>query len=135
MLLKGNLERFEHLGIPVSDIEVSRGFYTKLGFEIASNQQIEENGGTTLISFLTLGHFCIELYQASGGKEGRSFAGPVDHIAFKVKDVEKAYRAIKEAGFEILEDIPVFLPIHSKGVKYFNILGPDKEKIEFVQII
>jgi lactoylglutathione lyase len=34
-----------------------------------------------------------------------------------------------------MEDKPVFLPFWKKGCKYFNILDPDGERLEFNQIL
>ena len=41
----------------------------------------------------------------------------------------------KEVGYKIVEgeDGPILLPFFDKGVRYFTIEGPNKEKIEFNQ--
>jgi len=42
---------------------------------------------------------------------------------------------LKETSIHIIEEQPVFLPFWEKGCKYFNILGPDGERLEFNQIL
>ena len=80
----------------------------------------------------------IELYQLPEPdvcEIGRRKDGHVDHIAFDVSDVDQTFASLKEASFTILEDQPVFLPFWENGCKYFNILGPDGERLEFNQIL
>jgi lactoylglutathione lyase len=62
--------------------------------------------------------------------------GHIDHIAFDVLDVDNAFSLLKEASYEIVEEKPVVLnSFWNHGCKYFNILGPDGERIEFNQIL
>ena len=42
---------------------------------------------------------------------------------------------MRKKGYLVQEDAPVFLQFWSKGCKYFNILGPDGERIEFNEIL
>ena len=136
MILEGNITGFQHLGLPVSDMETSTGFYEKLGFSVSSEELLEDDTGTTAVRFLELEGFCLEIYQPAGGKDpARGATGPVDHIALRVNDVDLAFSELKGKGYRIIEEAPVFLPMHRRGVRYFNILGPDREKIEFVQIL
>lgn len=39
------------------------------------------------------------------------------------------------AGYKILESAPVFLQFWKNGCKYFNIIGPDGERLEFNQVL
>jgi lactoylglutathione lyase len=61
--------------------------------------------------------------------------GHIDHIAFDVPDIENAFNLLKENGFNVIENEPVFLPFWENGCRYFNISGPDGEKLEFNQIL
>ncbi len=61
--------------------------------------------------------------------------GHIDHVAFDVDDVDLTFKILKENNFIILENKPVFLNFWNKGCKYFNILGPDGERLEFNEII
>ena len=61
--------------------------------------------------------------------------GHVDHVAFDVEDIDVAFETLTNAGFNVLEEHPVFLPFWKNGCKYFNITGPDGERLEFNQIL
>jgi lactoylglutathione lyase len=50
-------------------------------------------------------------------------------------DIDQAYRELKDGGFRLIEKAPVFLPFWKNGCKYFNITGPDGERLEFNQIL
>ena len=61
--------------------------------------------------------------------------GAIDHIALNVTDVEKVYEAIVNDGSYTICDPEKgiqFLPFYN-GVKFFTILGPNGEKVEFNQ--
>ena len=61
--------------------------------------------------------------------------GHVDHVALDVDDINTAFETLKNAGFNVLEEQPVFLPFWKNGCKYFNITGLDGERLEFNQIL
>ncbi|HBL76959.1 MAG: hypothetical protein A2W90_00670 [Bacteroidetes bacterium GWF2_42_66] len=61
--------------------------------------------------------------------------GHIDHIAFDVSNIDETFELLKNEGFTILEDSPVYLNFWEKGCKYFNVLGPDGERLEFCQIL
>jgi hypothetical protein len=48
-----------------------------------------------------------------------------------VKDVDYAFEALMQAGFEILEKEPTFLAFWKNGTRFFNVKGPNGEIIEF----
>lgn len=50
-------------------------------------------------------------------------------------DIDKAFRELKGNSFNILEETPVFFSFWKNGCKYFNITGPDGERLEFNQIL
>jgi hypothetical protein len=80
----------------------------------------------------------IELYQLPEHKLQeirRRAVGHIDYITFDVYDIEITFTALKEAQFHILEEAPVFLSFWEKGCRYFNIIGPDVERLKFNQIL
>lgn len=133
------INRLQHIGIPVTDIQRSEVFYTQLGFKNVMNSTFEINnepGGK--VAMLQSGEMIIELYQMPPTeleKIRQRSNGHIDHLAFDVDDIEATFQLLKEEGYEVLEDAPVFLAFWSKGCKYFNILGPDGERLEFNQIL
>ena len=133
------INHIQHIGIPVSNIQKSIGFYEKFGFTnvMPSTFEIEgEKGG--IVAMMKRGSIILELYQMPASyltEITNRKDGHIDHIAFDVDDIELAFTTIKENHFTILEKEPVFLNFWNKGCKYFNILGPDGERLEFNEII
>lgn len=139
MLLQGNLQGLQHLGLPVTNLERSKDFYAQLGFIEAMRTDIQPQMEVIQVAMMQHENFMIELYQL--GQEDlqeitKRADGHIDHVALNVLDIEQAYLEIKASGLEILEDnAPVYLPFWEHGVKYFTVRGPDGEKIEFNQIL
>ena len=132
------IRSLQHVGIPVVDIAVSEAFYTRLGFHKAMHSPFEMDGKTGTCIMMKQGNILIELYQLPEHKldEIRERSdGHIDHIAFDVADIDSTFRTLKEAQFHILEEEPVFLSFWKKGCRYFNILGPNGERLEFNQIL
>lgn len=130
MNLREQLNGVQHIGIPTNDIEKTIEFYQKLGFEIAFQTVNEE--ANEKVAFLKLHTLVIETYE---NKAAAMQAGAVDHIAIDVKDIEKVYAMINQAGLNSTQDTIHFLPFWENGVKFFTIEGPNKEKVEFSQYL
>ena len=133
-----NLGGWSHLGIPTADVERSRRFYADLGFEEALYQEVPLEEGVAAISMMEINGFMLELYRLPGFEADTLAALPdgiIDHIALDVLDADAAYHELKQAGLELLEAVPVELPLWEHGVKYFNVRGPNGEKVEFNQVI
>lgn len=136
--MKLEINHLQHIGIPVTDISVSQAFYQKLGFHKATQSPFEHKGSKGQMVMMQLKDIIIELYELPGDDlaEIRNRKnGHIDHITFDVNDIDQAFSSLKEAAFTIVEEKPVFLPFWEKGCKYFNILGPDGERLEFNQIL
>ena len=117
----------QHIGVPTNDIDETIRFYTALGFEVA--HRADNNGEK--VAFMKLGDdLIVETYQ-NGRAVGAS--GAVDHIAINVTDVEEARRIADAMKLEVIEEGQ--LPFWTNGVKYFTILGPNREKLEFNQYL
>jgi len=129
-----NLNGWSHLGIPVTNLKKSKDFYNQFGFKEIMYAEIPNGDKSIKVLMIEKDGFVIELYQMFGNSlEEISIRkdGHIDHIALDVIDINKAFKELQEAGFEILEDAPVYLDFWDNGVKYFNIRGPDYEKLEF----
>jgi len=133
-----SIRSIQHVGIPVSDRIVSESFYRKLGFTNTMKAEFTDNQGTGVCVMMKQGDIIIELYQlpAAALEAIRSRNdGHIDHIAFDVADIDEAFSVLKEEGFTIIEEAPVFLKFWKNGCRYFNIIGPDGERLEFNQIL
>lgn len=120
----------QHIGIPTNDIEKTKDFYELLGFQVVFetvNQKADEK-----VSFLKLDHAVIETYE---NKHAVLENGALDHIALNVTDIEEIYKLATEKGFSISEKGIQFLPFWERGVRFFTITGPNKEKVEFSQYL
>jgi len=136
--LISNFRGLQHLGIPVTNLETSVGFYTQLGVSRILATHVDEEHGRVLVAFMEQRGVIIELYQVTEKEREEIRArkdGPIDHIAFDVADVEEAFQELKTAGFEMVQEKPVFLDFWKRGCKYFAVRGPDGEKLEFNQIL
>lgn len=128
----------QHVGIPVTNIRISEDFYSSLGFVKVMESPFDHEEGMGLCLMMKRETIIIELYQLPGKalntiKQRKD--GHIDHIAFDVPDIEEAYQILKQNGYQILEESPVFLKFWRNGCRYFNILGPDGERLEFNQIL
>ena len=116
----------QHIGLPTNDLKKTIEFYAALGFEVA--YQTVNNGEP--VAFLRLGDLTFEAYE-NGRAVG--ITGAVDHVAINVTDVDAAREIADHMGLEVIEEGQ--LPFFDNGVKYFTILGPNKEKLEFNQYL
>ena len=121
---QANITGIQHLGIPTKDYAATLAFYHGLGFET-----IWENGE---VAFMQLGTLVIETYIAD---EVAMKNGAIDHVALNVKDIEAAWRDAQACGYETEDKEINFLPFLDNGVRFFTIIGPNREKVEFNQIL
>lgn len=114
----------QHIGIPTVKFEESIEFYEGLGFEIRFMAPDRS------VVFMELKGVMLEIWKED---QAPGKFGAIDHISFDVTDVEAIYEEIKAAGYEITTDEIGQLPFWDNGVRFFTIVGPNKEKIEFCQ--
>ena len=127
----GELVRgLQHVGLPTNDLEKTRKFYESLGFQEVYRTRNEAAGED--VSFLRLGGLTLEVYE-NGRAQMRS--GAIDHLALDVEDVEAAFALVQQLGCPVVSDGIEFLPFWEKGVRYFTILGPNQERVEFNQYV
>jgi len=126
------IKNIQHIGIPTDDLDGSLAFYERLGFSSAMRKTFTHQGSTGEVLMVKHASIVIELYNFN--HEHRAIGG-IDHIAFNVTDIEASFKKMKEQGFTIQEDAPVFLPFWENGCKFFNIVGPNNERLEFNQIL
>lgn len=132
------LNKLQHIGIPVTDIRVSEAFYSRLGFTNVMESSFDHEGDKGICLMMQREQIIIEIYQMPSKvletiKQRKD--GHIDHIAFDVSDIEETYRLLKSNGFNVIEESPVFLKFWKNGCRYFNILGPNGERLEFNQIL
>lgn len=131
----------QHIGIPTNDIKKTIEFFQLLGFDIA----FRTINGPEEVAFLQLHNLVIETYQ---NHQAKMEYGAIDHIAIDVKNIDALFEEVKAKAIEAekvaieKQATPLFrmldtqvngLPFWKKGVKFFTIEGPNKEKIEFCE--
>ena len=121
---KENVTGIQHLGLPTEDIKKTVDFYHGLGFETIWNSET--------VYFLQLGTLVIETYKVDAAAKAN---GAIDHVALNVKDTEAAWRDAQACGYETEDTEINFLPFFEKGVRFFTIIGPNREKVEFNQFV
>lgn len=118
----------QHIGIPTPCYRESLDFYKKLGFCIKAETQLA--GTKDRVVFLELNGLIIELYESRGVIRE---AGSIDHICIDVTDINLAFVYINKLGCILLDKEIQYLPFWKHGIRYFTIMGPNHEKIEFCQ--
>ena len=127
-MIKERIRGMQHIGLPTNDMKATIAFYESLGFEIATRH---DNGGVDVV-FLSLGNVCIE---TSENGQAVGIHGAIDHICLDVDDIEKTWEEAKALGLNFIDTEINFLPFWANGVRFFNVLGPNGEKVEFGQIL
>ncbi|WP_420571168.1 methylmalonyl-CoA epimerase [Kordia sp.] len=104
------MNKIEHIGIAVKDIEASNQLFAKLfNKEHYKMEEVESEGVKT--SFFQLGESKIELLEATRddspiakfiAKKGEG----VHHIAFDVTDIHAEVERLKGEGFIVLNETP-----------------------------
>ncbi len=106
---------FLHVGLIVKDAEKTVEFYRDLGFELLRkvtrfDKPLEQGGTrTTFIGVMGKGGGVLEILQPLEGKWcNREFLETVgegvNHIAFRVKDLEKERARLTAMGFPVILD-------------------------------
>ena len=137
-ILESNFNCVQHIGVPVTDLERSREFYEKLGFEQVMLKSFEYEGDTGHCCMMKRGDVVMELYQMPPAELDAIRSrdnGHIDHVSFDVNDIDKAFEELKQAGFDIDEEAPFALDFWDNGCRCFNVIGPDGERLEFSQIL
>ncbi|MCL4139342.1 UNVERIFIED_CONTAM: hypothetical protein GTU68_023551 [Idotea baltica] len=104
------MNKIEHIGIAVKNIDNSNNLFTKLfGEPHYKTETVESEGVKT--SFFKVGDNKIELLEAT--KNDSPIAKFIDkkgegihHIAFDVNDIESEVKRLKTEGFTVLNEKP-----------------------------
>lgn len=119
----------QHIGIPTTDVQGTVDFYKTLGFQEAMRRTVT---GDRDFAFMKLGNLLIEVIPTD---EPALVNGAVDHFCMDVKQIDSLYNELKQAGYTMLSDSVNQIDFWQNGAKYFFIQGPNKEKIEFCEIL
>jgi lactoylglutathione lyase len=120
--------KFTYVGIRVTNLQRSIDFYTKiLGMKVTGRGKVEQTKGETAGLESEKGGFILELnyYEEKSPYNTRYVVGEgLDHLAFKVDDLDKALKEAKSAGY------PTILEMKADGSRWVYIEDPDGIWIE-----
>ena len=126
----GEITGLAHIGVMVRDIEASLRFYVEaLGFEVTDRADM----GEVKLAFLNIGSCLLELVQTPDASPRE--AGPVDHIAMEVKDIDALMCRLTDRGVKFASESASHSPSLLGGVKNVFFAGPDGEKLEFFEYV
>jgi methylmalonyl-CoA/ethylmalonyl-CoA epimerase len=104
------VKRIDHIGIAVKGIEQAGKFYTDiLGLEIEDIEHVSDQ--KVKVAFVPVADSEVELLEStdSDGPVAKyldSRGEGVQHIAFRVENIEKALRELKEKGVRLIDQAP-----------------------------
>jgi len=102
--------KVDHIGIAVKNLDETLKFYTEaLGLELQGTETVEEQ--KVKVAFLPVGDTEVELLESTDpegpiakfiDKNGEG----IQHIAFRVENIEEAIAHMKEKGFRMIDEKP-----------------------------
>lgn len=102
--------KVDHIGIAVKNLDETLKFYTDiLGLELGGTEVVEEQ--KVRVAFLPIGDTEVELLESTSDdgpiakfieKNGEG----VQHIAFKVDNIEEAIAYMQEKGMKMIDEQP-----------------------------
>lgn len=105
-----NILKIDHIGIAVNSIEEASEIYTELlGLEMHGVEEVAEQ--KVKVAFIPVGESEVELLESTDPegpiarfieKNGEG----VQHIAFRVEDIEKALEELKQKGVRLIDEKP-----------------------------
>ncbi|MDK2992040.1 MAG: lactoylglutathione lyase [Clostridiales bacterium] len=124
-----------HIGVYTKDLEQSMEFYSQiLSFTVKWRGIVDHpTMGKMPVAVVELGGCIIELVQPANPDAVAKEAGPVQHIALKVEDINTLAMLLKDKGIQFYPDEIENLPSFWKGIKHIFIYGPSNERIELVE--
>jgi len=102
--------KIDHLGIAVNSIDQGKEFWTDiLGLAFEGTETVEAQKVTT--AFFPVGESEVELLESTApdgpvAKYIEKRGQGIQHIAFRVKDVEAALAELKEKGVQLIDQKP-----------------------------
>lgn len=105
------VEKIDHIGILVSDLEAQCALYEEFGMTVGTVETVEEFG--VEIAFLPVGGSLVELIEPldlDTGLAAALEAAPGDaflhHVAYRVEDIDERLAELKAKGVPLADEEP-----------------------------
>lgn len=104
------IEKLDHIGIAVSDLEDALRVYSDaLGLKCTQIEEVSEQH--VKVAFLPAGSVNLELVQSTDPESAiakfiEKRGEGIQHIGFKVDNIEKALSSLKEKGVRLIDTTP-----------------------------
>ncbi|KJR47222.1 Methylmalonyl-CoA epimerase [Desulfosporosinus sp. I2] len=105
-----NVLKLDHIGIAVKDMEVAKRFYTEtLGMKAQGEEIVEQQ--KVKVCFIPSGDSEIELLESTSpegpiAKFIEKNGEGIQHIAFRVDNIENALADLKAKGVRLIDEVP-----------------------------
>ncbi len=102
--------KIDHLGIAVNSIDNGKNFWTDaMGLEFEGTETVEEQNVTT--AFFPVGESEVELLESTApdgpiAKYLEKKGEGIQHVAFRVENIEAALQELKEKGIRLIDENP-----------------------------
>ena len=102
--------KIDHLGIAVNSIDEGKNFWSEvLGLAFEGTETVAEQKVTT--AFFPVGESEVELLESTApdgpiAKYMEKKGAGIQHIAFRVSDIESALAELKEKGIRLIDEKP-----------------------------
>ena len=128
------VEGLFHIAVYTKNVDNSIDFYSNLlGFQVDWRGMVDHPSGKIDAAVISLGDCVIELVLPVDPSRIANEAGPVQHIALKVSNLQSLLKDLASKGvrfeFDGIEELPTLL----NGVRHAFIYGPSNERIELAE--
>ena len=126
-LYKRHIKGIQHIGIPTDKYSETLDFYKSLGFEDINQEEVQGKK----VAFLRIHNVMLEVYECENPEKR---TGSIEHLALSVEKVDRLYREML-SEYKVLSPEVESLPYWKNGIRFFKVEGPNKEVIEFCEIL
>ncbi|MES2223587.1 MAG: VOC family protein [Patescibacteria group bacterium] len=140
------INKIDHVGIIVEDLEAAKGFFLELGLKVVGEQEVEGEWVGKIIALENVKDKIVMMQTPDGEAniELVKFYNPVDdkgiqpsfsntlgirHICFDVQDVEGITAKLRQKGFELMGEIYNYENVY----KLCYIRGPEGIILELAE--
>lgn len=128
------IEGLFHVGIYTKDVDASIKFYSEvLGFKLEWRGFVDHPTGRVEAAVIALNDCIVELVKPVDLGRVHEEAGPVQHLALRVKDLEGVMAELSSKGVAFSREGLELIPNFRKGIRHAFLFGPSNERIELAE--